>query len=343
LLNESDSTVFHTIEWCNLLEKFLDSKPFFIAAIDKDNNIRAILPLFHVKNRLNNKLVSIVYSQYGGYIGDTKYFKPIINKSIDLRNKLGCTYISIKQPPNSKIDDNLFEEMGLSKKEHLDQYLILKDPEILWQEFSESTRRALKKVLKKDIIVKKVTEDSEVKKVHNLSISFGKKVGMLSLSYKDYLKKYKKLNELGISEIFIAKSDNKVISYMYLMSFNNKVLYESGASSSEGRKLSVHRLITLRALKWSYNKGYKIFDFGPSGPLDENEDVHENLQGLVDYKSFFNSIKTSYNWYFYPKNVKYFSTYGNQSWKTKALKKILRITPTFLLRRMGTFILKKII
>jgi len=126
LFNESDSTIFHTIEWYDILEKYLGFKLFFLVANDRDNNIHGILPLFYVKNWVSNRLESLPFSQYGGYIGDKKYLKPIVKKTIELKEKIGCNHIVIKQPPFSNIDKNIFEEAGMGKSDNLDQYLYYK-------------------------------------------------------------------------------------------------------------------------------------------------------------------------------------------------------------------------
>jgi len=343
LFNESDSTIFHTIEWYNILNEHLGFKLFFLVANDRDNNIHGILPLFYVKNWVSNRLESLPFSQYGGYIGDKKYLKPIIKKTIELKEKIGCNRIVIKQPPFSNVDKNIFEEAGMGENDNLDQYLLLKNPEILWQEFSESTRRAINKALKKDIVVKRVTEESEIKEVYNLLINFAKRVGFLEFSYKDYLKIWKKLNTLGYFEIFIAKLNKKIISFMAFLNFKDIVLYKIGTSTAEGRNLGAHRLITWNAIKWSYSKGYKIFDFGPSGPLNEDGDVMEKFQGLVDYKSFFNSIKLPYSWYYYPRTPVFINPIQNKTLGVKIREKILKNTPRLILKRNSTFIIKKFI
>jgi len=176
-----------------------------------------------------------------------------------------------------------------------------------------------------------------------LLIDFAKRVGFLEFSYKDYLKIWKKLNTLGYFEIFIAKWNKKIISFMAFLNFKDMVLYKIGASTAKGKNLGAHRLITWNAIKWSYSKGYKIFDFGPSGPLNKDGEVIKKFQGLVDYKSFFNSIKLPYSWYYYPRTPAFVNPIQNKTLRIKIEEKILNNTPRLILKRNSTFIIKKFI
>ena len=42
LMEKSDSFVFHTIEWKNVLEKTFNYKPFYIIATDNEDNKKSI-------------------------------------------------------------------------------------------------------------------------------------------------------------------------------------------------------------------------------------------------------------------------------------------------------------
>jgi len=228
----------------------------------------------------------------------------------------------------------------MKKSERLDQYLLLKNPEILWQEFNESTRRAIKKAIKKGLVIKRVDDESIIKEVYELQLNFGKKIGFLDFSYKDYLKIWKKLNPPGFFDIFIAKKNEEIIAFMAFLNFRDKVLYRMGASNKEGKKTGAHRLITWEAIKWSYQRGYKIFDFGPSGLLEKNGEVEEKFRGLVDYKSFFNSIKTPFSYYYFPKSVS-INKIDYQTVRVRIGKGIIKYLPNPILARISTFLIKK--
>lgn len=228
----------------------------------------------------------------------------------------------------------------MKKSEYLDQYLPLKKPEILWQEFNESTRRTIRKAIEKGLVIKRVDDESLIQEVYNLQIDFGKKVGILEFSYNDYLEIWKKLNSLGFFEIFIAKKNEETLAFMTFLNFKDKVLYRTGASSEKGKKIGAHRLITWEVLRWSYQKGYKIFDFGPSGLLEKNGEVEERFRGLVDYKSFFNSIKIPFSQYYFPRSVS-INKIKYQTVGIKIGKKVIRYIPKFILGQISTFLIKK--
>ena len=339
LTQRKEATVFHTLEWCRVIEDCLSFTTYFIVAIDRTNRIHAVLPLSHVNNRLNRKLYSLPLSPYCGYVGDKKYFKKVFERAIELKDETNCDYITIVQPPLTSVNNKMFSYM--EERRWITQYIPIDDPRVLWSKFNVHTRRIIKKAIKSGIHVRRVDENDEksIKKIYFMQVEFGKKKGFLNLSYRDYLKMWKRLHSAKLLETYVAEIHDEIIGFISFLKFGDKILCKSGVSTKKGRKLGAHRIIIWKMLKQSYYQGYKIFDFGPSSPLDRNGEIDKRFKGLINFKSSFGSNLAYFSYYYFPKapTVDHMNC---STFSREVGKFVIKHIPNFVLSRISTFLIR---
>lgn len=341
MLKNPNSYVFHTIEWKDILENSFNYKPFYIVAKDDNDNICAVFPLFYIKNLAGRRLESLPYSIYGGLLGGKKYVRPLIQKTFELKKELNCDYIVIRQPPNSNTYGNLLEELGMIKNENrLNQYLIMKDPKVLWKEIRSSNRRAIRKARKNNVIVKRVTKEQEIEELYTLEIITRKRFGIPTPSIKYYKNMWNKLYPNGYLEIFIAMQHEKAIASAVFFNFKNRVMYVYGSSTTEGRNLGTNNLLLWNAIEWSYQQGYTIFDFGAT-PGYYKGSVLKDFKGLYFFKCSFNTSNVPYSWYYFPRYIRNMDPLADPNILTKLGEKFFQKAPICLSKKIGTFIIIK--
>jgi len=345
LMERSDAYVFHTVEWKNVIEKTFKYKPLYIIAIDDDNNICAILPLFFINNFFKKKLVSVPFFSFGGFLGDKKYIPALIKKVFELKDKLHCKSITIKQSPNSNIYQTSLENAGMFRIEiRLNHYIELKDKNIdeIWMNISDKNRGTIRKAKKKDVIIERLTREEDLEDLHLLEIITRKKIGLLSPSINYYKNMWRELNPKNYLYILIAKHYGKIIAFAIFFVFNNRVVHVHVGSNNKGRKLGANNLILWSAIEYCCEKGYEIFDLGAS-VLDGKGNITENFKGIYFYKNSFNTINVPYSWYYYPKNMINIDLVSKQNFLIITGKKILRRFPLTLYSKTGTFLIKKLL
>ena len=327
ILKNHNSTIFHTLEWKEIIEKNYDFTPLYVLARDDNNKIKAIMPLFLIKNLIGCRLISIPFSIYGGAIGDEEYVKYLIEKSIELYDHYDCRYIAIKQFPFKY--SKMYENHGMTRLiDRWSQVLDLKNPELLWNEIHKSNRNSIRKAIKNNVKIKKLSDSNDLSEFQKLELITKKRFGMGAHSinfFKDIVEKY---NSNGNVEIYLAKYKNKIIASCMTLIFKDKVFYGYANSDDKYLNLRPNNLILWRVIENSYEKGYKYLDLGATS--------YKN-KGLFFFKSSFNSINVPFIIYYYTKRdiIHLVDTPLNNLYK-----KSIRKTPNFILKKISPFMIK---
>ena len=327
LLNNPDSTIYHTIGWKEIIESHYNFKPYYLIARDNNDNIRAILPSFYLKNMCGKRLESVPLSIYGGALGDDEYVKPLIKKIFELNRELKCNYVIIRQ--HSVRYSGLFESAGMKKiVNRWNQIVTIKKPEVLWKEINKSNRNSIRKAISSDVHVERVAAEEELAEFHHLELLTRKRFGLSTPSLKFFKTIWEKLHSTGNVEVFLAKHEGRTIASTLIFSFNNRAIY--GYANSETKHLGFrpNNLLLWIVMERCYKKGYTFLNLGAT-PYE--------CEGLLFFKSSFNTINIPFAHYYYPGNA----TLLDDTVIGKFGKKIIKKMPIFISRQVGPFLIKK--
>ena len=327
LLNNPDSNIYHTIGWKEIIESHYDFKPYYLIARDNNDNIRAILPSFYLKNMCGKRLDSIPLSIYGGALGDDEYVKPLIKKIFELNRELKCNYVIIRQHPVRY--SGLFESAGMKKiVNRWTQVVMLKKPETLWKKIDKSNRNSIRKAIKYDVRVERVVEKQDLSKFHELELLTHKRLGIGTPSLNFFETIWKKLHSTGNVEVFIAKYKKNAIASTLVFSFNNRVIYGYANSETKHLNLRPNNLLLWKVIEWSYKKGHAFLDLGATS---------YEWEGVFFFKSSFSTSNIPYAHYYFPSNT----TLIENTALGKLGKKIIKKMPIFISRQVSPFLVKK--
>ena len=312
-------------------------------ALDNNDRIRAVMPLFFVKNLIGKKLVSIPYSSHGGVLGDIDYVPYLIKKTFELKKKLGCNYIEIRQPPSSSIIyKNKLEELGMSRVENRINHFINprdKTPEDLWMGFNNKNRGAIKKARKNDVNIEKITEEKDIKYVHALELANRRYKGLPTPGISYYKNMWKELNPKKYLEILVAKHHGKYISFAIFFKFENRVVHTHVGSNNLAKKLGANNLVLWTAIEKCCKDGCDFFDLGASA-LDGKGNVPEHFKGIYFYKCSFSTDNLPYSWYYYPEYKENIDGVSKPSRFSKFGGNIFKYLPMPIYKKIGTFFIK---
>ncbi|HEC92579.1 MAG TPA: GNAT family N-acetyltransferase, partial [Candidatus Atribacteria bacterium] len=284
LYRVSDSHIFHTPEWKKVIERSFNLKPYYIIAKNSNGTIVGALPFFYVKKLTKKKLTSLPFSIYGGVIAtDLNCINSLIQELFKLKETLSCDFVEIKQPPNNQYNILLEKNSLRGVQIRVDQYIPLKPPIVLWNKLKRSCYTAIKRAKKKGIIVKRINDKNYLNKIYNLEVLTRKRLGIPIPRFDYYLNLWKFLYPKYL-EIFVSEKDDDILSSDIFLKFRNTILGMHNASTIEGRRLGANTLMIWEAIKWGYQEGYKIFDFG-STPDISKEGVSPKYDGLFTYKN----------------------------------------------------------
>jgi len=318
ILDQSESNIYHTLEWKEVIDDLDYYKSSYLIARDKNGNIQSALPLFIVNSLNGRRLISIPHSMYGGIIGNEQYVKVILKKALELKFEKNCKCLVIKQSINGY--NKIFNEFNMKcSNKRCSQSVIIKKPNIMWQDIKPSNKNSIRKSIKNDIEIEQVTCRDDLFDFQRLALITIKRTGMPVPPITFFQKIWDVMHDKGYAEFFFAKYKGKAIASCLIFPFNNKVILGYANSDISYLKFRPNNYIIWKILEWCYEKKYRIFDLGSTWL---------NNKGLYFFKATFNTIDFPVVYYYYPKNSNIFDDIT----LIKFFEKIIRILPIELLK-----------
>lgn len=291
ILTHPQGTLFHCIEWKNVIEKTFHHKSYYLIAESNSNtatpqhrninvfasnlkqvenpqtqrssnvqqgSIVGVLPLFSIKSILFGKsLVSVPFAAYGGVLADNQRItKQLLEKAKELTRSEKLEYLELR---------NRDEEIaGLPSKD-------------LYVKFRREIFRDLNENM--EAIPRKSRRMIRVGEKEGLSYQFGHKE-LLPDFYAIFARSYhhlgspvfsKKLFENllemfkeKVSILVIKSKEGKPIASVLSFFYKDEVIPYYAGSLFEYRNLAPNDFMYWQLMKYGCENGYKEFDFGRS-------------------------------------------------------------------------------
>jgi FemAB-related protein (PEP-CTERM system-associated) len=273
VLNHPSGTFFHLIGWRAVVEKTFRHKPYYLIAesngnssnpvnssnsINTSNPIVGILPLFSVKSPLFCKsLVSLPFAAYGGILADNEQVEnQLFGKAKEITCSDGLDYLELRNK------DRGIENLPLKELYVFFRRRIFEDLESNMNAIPRKSRRMIR-----------------VGEKAGLSYKFGREE-LLPEFYEIFARSYHRLgspvfsiklfkNVLGelreqVNILLIKNREGKSISSVLTFFYKDQVLPYYAGSLFEYRDLAPNDYMYWQLMKYGWENGYKLFDFGRS-------------------------------------------------------------------------------
>ena len=187
-----------------------------------------------------------------------------------------------------------------------------KNEEEMMNFFHSKTRYNIRYATRKGVEVRQCGEEM-LEVFANIMLETGLRDGFVTRP-KSYFAKM--LDEMGENaRLYMAFLDDKPIAGSLAIHYGDKVWYLYGASSNEYRNVMPNYLLQWEMIKWSLEKGARVYDFrGVSGDISEDNPLY----GLYRFKKGFNGefteFCTEFDYVFKP-NVNKFVVQGMAKFK----------------------------
>ncbi|MBU0898229.1 MAG: peptidoglycan bridge formation glycyltransferase FemA/FemB family protein [Nanoarchaeota archaeon] len=324
--NHSESNLYHTVEWKNVIEKTYKYKPFYIMAKGNDKKINGILPMFEVRSIFFGKrTVSLPYSHSVGVLGGNVTVSGLVDFAKKIVDDRGLDYLEIKERPNIKLN-------GLKECPHyICSFLYLKDSlDILWKNFDKSSVRwGIKKAEKNGVNVVEGKNIEDYKKFYKILLETRKHQGLPAYSFSLFENIYKNLG--SNSKLYLAYKDDICIAGLVLLFYKKEVIYAYAASKRRYLNLQPNNLLLWNAIKWSKNNGFDVFDFGITPPEHKN---------LLLFKSRWGTKNIKVPYYYYLNKIHELPLIDSTSPKFKSMIMLWKMFPIFISKRLGPYLLR---
>jgi FemAB-related protein (PEP-CTERM system-associated) len=291
VLNHPNGTFFHLIGWKTVIEKTFHHKPFYLVAesdgsstdpinsinssnsknsinpsnpsnpsnsTNSSNSIVGILPLFSVKSFLFcRSLVSLPFAAYGGILADDPHIaQQLLDKAKEITSSERLEYLELRSRDGEIAD--------LSTK---DLYVIFR------REIFEDLESNMMAIPRKSRRMVRQGEKA------GLTHQFGHQE-LLPLFYEIFARSYHRLgspvfsiklfkNLLGefkdkVNILLVENREGKSVAGVLTFFYKDQVLPYYAGSLIEYRDLAPNDFMYWQLMKYGWENGYKVFDFGRS-------------------------------------------------------------------------------
>lgn len=260
-----DASVYHQSFFNCTVESTYKHKPYYLTALNAEDKIEGVLPLFFVNSFLFGKsLVSLPFCDYGGILADnTSIGLQLLQKGIDIAKSLKCKSLELRQTTEHSyfpVDKGLLSVNKAKVRMRLD---LPESADLLFSSFSAKLRSQIRKPQKEGCTAKnggvELLDDFYNVFVYNMR-DLGSPVHTKSLM-KRMIEK-----DPHHTRLFVIYLDKTPVACSLVSGFNSTLVNPWASFKRNYQKIAPNMLLYWEMLCFAINQGYKIFDFGRSTP-----------------------------------------------------------------------------
>jgi len=318
VIEQPQATIYHTPEWKIFLEKTFSYQPYYLFALDENENITGLFPLFLVKSLLTgNRLSCLPFSASCGPIGEEDIISSLAQEAVYLAGQLKVKSLEVKAPVGDLSSTQFYSTFQLE---------LSSDVQLVWNNVSVSAKRAVKKASKNKIAVHKNNDINTIEQFYELNCKNKKKLGVPCHPSYFFTNMFKCLKDY--LSIYTVKHQERLIAGGIIINFKECALYGYGAADEKFLHLRPNDAFIWRSMADACNKGYKYYDFGRT--------FHSDM-GLIKFKK---------KWGATERKLHYSLLHGSRtniinsrnSFKNELISKLIRFMPMSIYRISSNYI-----
>ena len=269
LKTHKNATIFHTIEWKNVLEETFGYKPEYLVVKNSEGKIVGISPAFSVKTLFGKVIVSQPFFEYGGPIVERGFegaYKEILTFYKDKVKNERIKYVEIRVLPGG--ENEHFDNTGFIKQfKAYDFYIDVKGKDFekdIWLGLytkKSRVRNSVKKAIKSGV---RVVEDDDIDIYYGLYIKTISKLG--SPPYPKTL--FENIKKYAGSSVRFTYAYLKEVPIAAMMSFpyNNRDLMVGLVSDEKYQEYRANDLLYNEQIEYATKNKFEIVDLGRTRP-----------------------------------------------------------------------------
>lgn len=249
------ATLFHSIEWRELIQKSTGHRPFYLMAED-DGEVYGILPQFLIASRLFGRmLVSMPYLNYGGVCCENAQAEAaLLKRAMEIAGEQKATYVELRHlnPLIEELPQNLFKVTYLISLEG--------GQEAVWKRLHSNVRNKIRKAEKNGI---------EVEHGNHLIGDFYRVYShnMRDLGTPVMPRRFFEEIVAGFPEdalVYVGRQENKPIAAKLVLYHKETVYFVWSSAIRSYMRLGPTPLLNWTAIQDAIERGCQTLDLGRS-------------------------------------------------------------------------------
>ncbi|MBT8137534.1 MAG: FemAB family PEP-CTERM system-associated protein [Gammaproteobacteria bacterium] len=248
------ATFFHRFGWRKVIAEAFGHQPFYLAAVSADE-IRGILPLFHIRSLLfGNSLISVPFCVYGGIVAqDEQAAAALADAAMDHARRLGVDYLELRH-----------EQPVLAWPAKSDRYVTFRkaisaDSDANLLAIPRKQRAMIRRAMKAELSSYQTTDTDALYSMYSESVR--------NLGTPVFAKRYFDLLQQQFGddcETTIVVSDGKPVAGVMSFYFKDQVLPYYGGGTAAARRVSANDFLYWQVMCLAAERGTGVFDYGRS-------------------------------------------------------------------------------
>lgn len=283
--------LYYSLKFRDFLQRQTGSASQYYIALDKDEQVRGILPLMMKNGPLGMVINSLpYYGSNGGILADSpEAKKALLEKYIEIVKGENCAAATLIENPLDK--DYPYEQI---QHDELDFRIgqisnisgSFKDLEDIMIRFHSKTRNLIRKAIKSNIIIEIDNDQFEfLEKTHNDNMN---SIGGLAKG-ADFFQNVQSIFKAGTDyNLYTAKMNGELIAATLVFYYGSVVEYYTPVIVKEFRSFQPLSLIIASAMLEASTRGYKWWNWGGTW---------QSQDGVYDFKSKWGTVDINYNYY----------------------------------------------
>lgn len=276
LIAATDSTVFHSPQWMEVIEKTYGLE-FSACIIDAGGQPAAGVAWSEVSDLLGTRRISLPFSDLGDLLISNPSDVPELTRFL---LKDGITW-SLRTFARNKPELDVPVKVKDDYKWH--GVRLEDDVSILWDRMSSMSQRGVKKAERSGVQVITATTKDQLREWFLLHMRLRKeKFGLLAQPYAFMENIWDNFMERGNGFLLLATHEGQIIAGTLYLMWKDTCFYKFNASSNESLELRPNNLLMWRGMLEAKERKAKLLDLGRSSSHQE---------GLVGFKRGFGAIE----------------------------------------------------
>lgn len=320
------TTFFHTSAWARVLQESYRYKPLYFTLID-NGKLSAIIPVMEIKSfYTGSRGVSLPFTdQCPPFVENEEAFTETFKEVINYGKKAYWKSIELKCCVNYLRGTTLPFETFLTHNLDLSQ-----SKQDIFSNFRDSTKRNIKKAIKKGVHVRIQKSLESVKEYYKLNCITRRIHGLPPQPFYFFKKIYEHIISKNHGFVALARYQEKVIAGAVFFQFVDQTIFKYAASDTRYFHLRPNNIVIWEAIKWHRLNGFRTFNFGRTELKNK---------GLLQFKRGWGTKEEILNYYKYDLKKDCFVT---KKAGIKSYYNFFRILPMPFLRLTGSLLYRHV-
>lgn len=253
---------FYSSGWAQALEDTYNYTPFHLKKTEAGSIVAAI-PIIEVRSWLTGiRGVCVPFSDHCAVFARDDADPSLKSALLAIAEARKWAYFDIKGTAPRALQSDADVELPWNSVYRHELNLKENAYDTVFDRFSSSTRRAVKKARKNGVSVEFNSDEASLRDYYRMHCQTRKKNGAPPQPFKWFQAIHERLLSLGKGVIAIARHSGKPISGALFLFLKRRALYKYGASDYRYSDLRGSNAIFAESIRWLMERDYESLDFG---------------------------------------------------------------------------------